>query len=114
MVEYSVPYSFLQDDRRDAREALDDVRKRLSVGVEGSGAMLTADECAKVLSCMKSSPNPNGRPPKDRYVMVLMAIYCRAAEDSGASLKSAIESTMRFWGCKRATVYRALKYFPSR
>jgi hypothetical protein len=114
MVEHLVPDSF-KDERRDTREALEDVRKLLAVGAEGLGMTrpLTADECARVLGCMKNPSNPKGRPPKDRIEMVLMALHCRALEEGGASKKSAIERTARIWGCKRATVFRALRYFPS-
>jgi hypothetical protein len=114
IAEHLVPDNF-KDERRDTREALVAVGKLLAAGAEGPGTMrpLTADECAKVLSYMKNPSSPKGRPPKDRLEMVLMAIYCRALEEGGASKKSAVERTAQLWGCKRSTVFAALKYFPS-
>jgi hypothetical protein len=95
-------------------KVLDDVRERLTAGAEGPGATLTADECVKVLGCLKNPPNPNSRPRRDGFLAASMAYYCRNLEKGGASPKSAIEKTMQHWECKRSTVYAALKTYPSK
>jgi hypothetical protein len=97
------------------REVLDDVRNRLMAGADGPGATLTADECVKVLGCMKNPQWPNSRPPKNPLDAVSMAGYCRKLEKGGMSMKSALDETMKHFGCKRSTLYAALKaYFPSK
>jgi hypothetical protein len=62
------------------REVLDDIRERLKVGAQGSGATLDADECVKVLACLRKA---NGRPRKDpeAFVIILKA----GAKKTGAT-----------------------------
>jgi hypothetical protein len=48
-----------------AREVLDDVRKRLRAGAEKDGAMLSADECHKLLLVLKPTPKPSHRKAVD-------------------------------------------------
>jgi hypothetical protein len=94
-------------------EVLDDVRKRLRVGSEGAGATLTADECVKVLGCLKNPPQPNSRPPQDWFAkqdaIAPIARYCFDLEKSGVVLKNAVADTARHFGCSTSTVYAARK-----
>jgi len=94
-------------------EVLDDVRKRLRVGSKGAGATLTADECVKVLACLKNPPQPNGRPPKDwlakQEAIAPIARYCSDLENSGVVLKNAVADTAKHFGCSTSTVYAARK-----
>jgi hypothetical protein len=94
-------------------EVLDDVRRRLRVGSNGAGAMLTADECVKLLACLKNPPWPNSRPPQDWFAKqgasALIARYCFDRENSGAALKNAVADTAEHFGCSTSTVYAARK-----
>jgi hypothetical protein len=94
------------------REVLDDVRKRLMAGAEGPGATLTADECVKVLGCMKNPPDPNSRPPKDwmakQAAIAPIVRYCFDLEKS-EPLKNAVAMTAKHFGCSTSKVYGARK-----
>jgi hypothetical protein len=94
-------------------EVLDDVRKRLRLGSKGAGATLTADECVKVLACLKNAPRPNSRPPKDWFAkqdaIEPIARYCFDLEKSGVVLKNAVADTAKHFGCSTSTVYAARK-----
>jgi hypothetical protein len=110
-----LPDGFVPDDWgaiEYVREILDDVRKRLMVGAEGPGATLTADECVKVLFCMKNPPNPNSRPPQDRSMKQAasdeIALYCRDLE-KGKRLKAAVDMTAEHFGCSTSKVRAARK-----
>jgi hypothetical protein len=92
-------------------EVLDDVRKRLVVGGKGAGVTLTADECKKVLFCLKNPPWPNSRPPDDGFskqaAITAMARYCCDLESNGAALKNAVLDTAKHFRCSTSTVYAA-------
>jgi hypothetical protein len=94
------------------REVLADVHKRLMAGAEGPGATLTADECVKVLGCMKNPPNPNSRRPQDRWMKQQasdeIALYCRDLEKDEA-LKTAVAMTAKHFGCSTSKVRSARK-----
>jgi hypothetical protein len=111
-----LPGGFVPDDwaaMEYVREILDDVRRRLSAGAEGPGATLTADECVKVLGCMKTPPNPNSRPRQDRELKQQasdeIALYCRDLVEKGESLKAAVELTAKQFGCSTSKVRAARK-----
>jgi hypothetical protein len=74
------------------REAIDDIRAQLKAGSEGCGTKLTADDCVKVLACLKMPPRPEGR----------------QLQQHGMRPKDAIADTMKRFACSRATVYAAL------
>jgi|ERR1700733_14998269 hypothetical protein len=108
-----LPDGFVPDDWAAieyVREILDDVRKRLMAGAEGPGATLTADECVKVLGCMKTPPNPNSRPAQDpsmkQQVSDEIALYCRDLEKA-EPLKSAVAITAKNFGCSTSKVRAA-------
>jgi hypothetical protein len=94
-------------------EMLDDVRRRLRAGAEGPGATLTADECFNVLGCLKNPAMPNSRPRKSgtealSKVFSIARYYSRLVK-GGMFPKDAIDDAMQRFGCKRSTVYAALK-----
>lgn len=96
-------------------EMLDDVRGRLRPGAEGPGATLTltADECFNVLGCLKNPTFPNSRPRKSgtealSKVFAIAGYYSRLVK-GGMFPKDAIDDAMQCFGCKRSTVYAALK-----
>jgi hypothetical protein len=93
-------------------EILDDVRKRLIAGAEGSGATLTADECTTVLGCLKNPAPPNSRPPQDWYekqaAIALIARYCLNLE-KGEPLKVAVTMTAKHFDCSESKVRAARK-----
>jgi len=97
----------------DVRELLHNVRKRLKAGAEGEGAVLTlsSDECLKLEACIKSPPDPPGKPPQkgQDYRQMNIAHHCLSLEGTGMSLKAAIQETMQYFGCKRTTVYACRK-----
>lgn len=65
-------------------EVLNDVRQRLHVGAQGAGATLTADECVKVLACLKNPPNPAHAPKQDISIQQYrIAMHCFDLEDAG-------------------------------
>jgi hypothetical protein len=92
-------------------EVLDDIRNRLIVGGKGAGVSLTADECLKVLFCLKNPPQPNGRPPQDWFskqgAITAMARYCFDLENRGTALKNAVADTAEHFHCSTSTVYAA-------
>jgi hypothetical protein len=92
-------------------EVLNDVRDRLQAGAEGPGAALSADECTKVLACLKDPPNPKHAPPKKGAGIrqTFIALHCFKLEDAGTPVKVAVADTMRFFGCSRSAVYEARK-----
>jgi hypothetical protein len=94
------------------REVLYDVRKRLTAGAEGPGATLDADECVKVLGCMKNPPDPRGRQPADwmqkQAAIAPMARYCFDLE-KGEPLKTAVAMTAKHFGCSTSKVRSARK-----
>jgi hypothetical protein len=92
-------------------EILDDVRKRLRAGVAGSGATLTADECEKVLACLKNPPNPAHAPKQDSIQQYRIAMFCFDLEDAGVKVKNAVAATVHHFGVSRSTVYAARKAF---
>jgi hypothetical protein len=93
-------------------EVLNDVRKRLRVGAQGAGATLTADECVKVLGCLKNPPNPAHAPKRDIGIQQFrIATFCFDLEDAGVPLKSAVPTTMQHFGCSRSTVFAARKAY---
>jgi hypothetical protein len=87
------------------REAIDDIRAHLKAGSEGCGTKLTADDCVKVLACLKMPPRPEGRPPKNGTYRI--AFYFRQLQQNGMRPKDAIADTMKRFACSRATVYAA-------
>ena len=88
-------------------EVLDDIRKRLRAGARGSGAMLSADECTKVLACLVDPPRPKGRPPESGTEQATIAITCFKLEHKGYSVEAAVKATATALGCSVATVYAA-------
>jgi hypothetical protein len=93
-------------------EILDDVRKRLRTGAAGSGATLTADECVKVLACLKNPSSPAHAPRQDTNIQQFrIAMYCFDLEDAGMSIKNAVAATMQHLGVSRSTVYMARKAY---
>jgi hypothetical protein len=93
-------------------EVLNDVRKRLRVGAQGPGAMLTADECVKVLACLKNPPNPAHAPKQDISIeQFRISTFCFALEDAGVSVENAVAATVKHFGCSRSTVFAARKAY---
>jgi hypothetical protein len=88
-------------------EVLDDIRKRLKAGAQGSGAMLSADECTKVLGALVDPPWPKGRPPESGFEVAMIAICCFKLERKGYSVEAAVKATADTWGCSVSTVYAA-------
>jgi hypothetical protein len=97
-------------------EVLNDVRKRLRAGAAETGATLTADECMKVLACLKNPPNPSHSPKQAADIQQFrIAMHCLDLEDAGVPLKSAVAETMQRFGVSRSTIFAARKvYTPSK
>jgi hypothetical protein len=100
-----------------ACEMVEDIRKRLKAGGEGSGVTLTPDDCDLVLGNLRYPSPPNSRPARNWYeelrAIEPIARYCRDLEKN-MSLKNAVADTEKRFDCKRSTVYAARKAFPSK
>jgi hypothetical protein len=95
-----------------AIEVLNDVRKRLRAGADGPGATLTADECVKVLACLKNPPNPaHARKRGIGIHQFQTAMFCFDLEDVGTPVKNAVAKTMQHFDCSRSTVLAARGVF---
>jgi hypothetical protein len=93
-------------------EILNDVRKRLRAGVGGPGATLTADECEKVLACLKNPSFPAHAPRQDIGILQFrISTFCFDLEDAGVPIKIAVTKTMQHFGCSRSTVFAARKAY---
>jgi hypothetical protein len=103
----------------EVQDVVDGVRKRLRAGEEGHGITLTltADECTKVLACLKDPPQPSSRPRKDGIEKAaneaeIAMHYCRLVKD-GAPPKNAVTDTMKHFDCSRSSVFEARRRVPS-
>jgi hypothetical protein len=89
-------------------EVLDDIRKRLKAGAQGSGVTLDADQCAKTLACLVDPAFPNSRRPGDSVREYSIDRFCARLEQR-MPLKNAIADTAKHFGCSVSTVRAALK-----
>jgi hypothetical protein len=91
--------------------ALNDLRKRLQDGAQGSGLSLTARECSTLADHLSYPKQPRGNSVKDvantKQAKIAEASF--AYERAGKGRKSAIELTMQQFKCRKSTVYAARK-----
>jgi hypothetical protein len=97
------------------REVLADIRKRLAAGAKASGTtlVLNADECRKLLGCLKDPPYPAGA-PIDSMNAVAITLYYAKRLKAGVPAKRAVADTMQRFRCSRSTVFAARASFKTR
>ena len=99
-----------------AIDVLDEVRERLEAGANGSGCVLTAIECEKLLLGLRDPPRPRGRPPADKLEAATregaIASHYRRLLAANMQPKNAVIDTMAAFDCSRSEVFRARKRSP--
>ncbi|THD58766.1 MAG: hypothetical protein E7813_25765 [Bradyrhizobium sp.] len=98
-------------------DVIDDVRNQLRIGEarQGITLTLTADECTKMLACLKDPPLAHRKPKngiEKAQKTVAIALHCFGLKKGGMLMKNAVEDTAEHFGCKRSTVYTACKRHP--
>lgn len=88
-------------------EVVDAIRKQLRLGQKGDGVTLalTADDCTKLLLCLKSPPVPQGRPPDPTKGSrnFIMTMHCHQLEQSMPH-KAAVAATAKKFQVSEKTV----------
>ena len=93
------------------RWVVGDICAQLRRGAKGEGVTLTlsADECTKLLGCLKLPAWPKGRPPGDWTRAYAIAVRCHDLERGGLPRKAAIAETAKQFGCSTKTVRNAIE-----